>query len=121
MPGINSGILTNAYPLMAEQVKSLEQRVLETGNAVVYLNENEELCFAMSDGIEGIKDLAWHHAYELINENGLLIKRSYRKDSLDTFFLKEILQKNSYDDSWGSVDSSAGLLDESILDEFILG
>ena len=120
MPGINSGILTNAYPLTAEEVESLEQRVLETGNTIAYLNENKELCFVMTAGVEGIKDLAWNHAYELINENGLLIKRIYRKNSLSTFFLKEILQKNSYNDSWSSIGSSAGLLDESILDEFIL-
>ena len=76
---------------------------LETEEAVVFLDENKEVCYAMPFEPELIKELAWHNAYKLINENGLLIKRIYRKTSLDTFFLKEILQKSSYNDSWSSL------------------
>jgi hypothetical protein len=119
LPGINSGILTNAYPLTAEQIKSLERRVLETGIAIVYLNENKELCFAMPAGVEGIKDLAWNHAYELKTENNLITKSVYEKTSLDTIALTNVLQKQSINDSWTSVDASS-LLDVGLLDEFIL-
>ena len=120
MSGINTGILTNVFPLTAEQIKAVENRVLEVEEAVVFLDENKEVCYAMPFNPELVKELAWHTAYKLVNENGLLIKRVYRKDSLNTFFLKETLQKNSYNDSWSSIGSSAGLLDESLLDEFIL-
>ena len=40
MPGINSGILSNAYPLTAEQIKELEKRAIETNEIFVYLNDN---------------------------------------------------------------------------------
>ena len=120
MSGINTGILTDAFPLTADQVKTIENKVLETKEAVVFLDENKELCYAVASGPELIKELAWHSTYELVKENGVLIKRVYRKNSLDTFFLKATLQKYSFNDSWSSIDSSAGLLDESLLDEFIL-
>jgi hypothetical protein len=120
LSGINTGILTNAFPLTAEQVKALENRVLETEEAVVFLDENKEVCYAMPFDPELIKELAWQNAYELIAEDGLLTKKIYKKQSLETFSLEEILQKRSYEDSWGLIGSSAGLLDESLLDEFIL-
>lgn len=119
LPGINSGILTNAYPLTAEQIKSLEQRVLETGSTIAYLNENKELCFAMPVSAESIKDLAWNHAYELKTENNLITKNVYEKTSLDTIALADVLQKQSINDLWTSVGSGS-LLDEDILDNFIL-
>lgn len=119
MPGINSGILTNAYPLTTEQIRSLEQRVLETGIAIAYLNEKKELCFAMPAGVESIKDLAWSHAYELKTENNLITKSVYAKTSLDTVTLTDILQKQSINDSWTSVNM-VSLLDVGLLDEYIL-
>lgn len=119
MPGINSGILTNAYPLTAEQIKNLEQRVLETGSAIAYLNENKELCFAMPAGVGSIKDLAWNHAYELKTENNLITKSVYAKTSLDTIALTDVLQKQSVNDPWTSI-GTASLLDEGLLDNFIL-
>lgn len=119
MPGINSGILTNAYPLTADQIKNLEKRVLETGIAIVYLNESKELCFAMPTGVEGIKDLAWSHAYELKTENSLITKNVYEKTSIDTIALTDVMQKQSINDSWTSVGATS-LLDEALLDNFIL-
>lgn len=119
LPGINSGILTNASPLTAEQIKSLEKRVLETGITIVYLNENKELCFAMPVGAECIKDLAWNYAYELKTEDNLITKSIYKKTSLDTIVLIDVLQKQSINDSWTSVDALS-LLDVDLLDEFIL-
>lgn len=119
MPGINSGILTNAYPLTAEQIKNLEQRVLETGSAIAYLNENEELCFAMPAGVGSIKDLAWNHAYEIKTENNLITKSVYAKTSLNTIALTDVLQKQSVNDPWTSI-GTVSLLDVGLLDEYIL-
>ena len=36
MSGIDTGILTNAFPLSSERIKELEQEVLEDGKAFVY-------------------------------------------------------------------------------------
>lgn len=119
MPGINSGILTNANPLTTEQIKNLEQRVLETGSTIAYLNENKELCFAMPAGAESIKDLAWNHAYELKTENNLITKSVYEKTSLDTIALADVLQKQAINDTWTSV-GALSLLDEGLLDIFVL-
>lgn len=119
MPGINSGILTNAQPLNAEQIKALEQRVLETGQTIAYLNEKKELCFASSVSAEGIKDLAWNHVYQLETQENVIIKKVYEKTSLDDFELKETLQKQTLNDQWVSINTSS-LLDEGLLDEYIL-
>jgi hypothetical protein len=100
MPGINTGILTNAQPLTAEQISELEKQVLETQETFVYLDEQGKLCFAGPFGPDLIKDLAWHNAYELLSNNGTLNKRVYKKTGLKSFYLKETLQKQSYDDTW---------------------
>jgi hypothetical protein len=63
MAGINSGILTNAYPLSAERIKELEKQVFESKNTFAYLDENCELCFTLPTNPDGIKELAWHNAY----------------------------------------------------------
>jgi hypothetical protein len=85
MPGINAGILTNAYPLTAEQIRELEQRVRENREAFAYLNENCEICFALPGGAGDLKDLAWHHVYELTTDEKLSTKTAYNKTGLDTF------------------------------------
>lgn len=100
MSGINTGILQNAYPLSSDAIKELERRVLENGTAYAYLDQNSELCFAMSHGIEGIKQLAWNHAYELLKENDLFTKKVYKKTGLMTYALKDTLQKQNMDDAW---------------------
>ena len=47
MAGINTGILTNAYPLSTERIKELEREVLENNKTFAYLDEDSSLCFAM--------------------------------------------------------------------------
>lgn len=85
MSGINTGILTNAYPLTAEQIRELERQVLEEQQSFAYLNENSELCFVLPWGINIIKDLAWNKAYEINAEENLVTKATYSKTGLDTY------------------------------------
>jgi hypothetical protein len=100
MSGINSGILTNARPLAAEQIKALEKQALETNETFAYLDEQGKLCFTGPSGPDIIKELAWHNASELSSNDGVLSKKVYRKNGLKSFYLKEILQKHSQDDAW---------------------
>jgi hypothetical protein len=100
MSGINTGILTNAYPLSAERIKELEKQVLENKTTFAYLDENGELCFSMPWGVDGIKDLAWHNAYELSSEETGLTKKLYRKTGLKTYSLAGVFQKQNINDSW---------------------
>lgn len=102
MSGVNTGILTNAYPLSAERIKELEKYVLESQEAFVYLNENYELCFMLPSEPEAIKDLAWNNAYLLNEEAGKLVKKVYNKNGLQSYFLKETLHKQSLDATWQS-------------------
>lgn len=122
MAGINTGILTNAYPLTTEQIKALEERALTTKETFVYLDEQGKICFTGNINPDILKDLAWHNTYELkTSETGLLVKNVYTKQSKDTFKLKETLQKVSInDDVWDLIYSSVGILNESLLDDFIL-
>lgn len=100
MSGINSGILQNVSPLSAEAIKELERKVLETGEAYAYLDQNSKLCFAMPHGVDGIKKLAWNNAYELSSENGTLTKKAYKKTGLKTFTLDKTFTKSSIDEPW---------------------
>ena len=101
MTGVNTGLLTNVYPLSVEQIKDLENKVINNKQAFVYLNEKSELCFAGPAGIaELIKELAWNRANELVTEEGTFIKKIYKKQSLNTFFLEKTLSKPSLEDSW---------------------
>lgn len=100
MSGINIGILQNAYPLSAEAIKELEKQVLENKEAFVYLDENSQLCFSMSQEVNSIKDLAWHNAYELSAENNSFIKKAYKKTGLKTYSLDKVLEKNNIEDPW---------------------
>ena len=100
MSGINTGILVNAKPLSTERIKELEKQVLEKQETFAYLDENSELCFATSTGVEGIKDLAWQNAYELSNNEGIFTKKVYAKTGLKTFEYKTTLTKSSIDDLW---------------------
>lgn len=109
MAGINPGILQNAYPLSSDTIKELERQVLENGAAYAYLDQNSELCFAMPHGIDGIKQLAWNRAYELLKENDLFIKKVYKKTGLMTYTLKDTLQKQNIDDAWPGESTSSRL------------
>ena len=85
MININCGILTNATPLSAERIKEIEALVLEENQTFAYLDTEGKLCFSMPYGVEGIKELAWHKAYELSKENNVLTKKVYIKTGLKTF------------------------------------
>lgn len=98
--GINAGILRNAEPLSSEQIKEIERRVLVDKQAYAYLNEAHEICFAVPYGVECIKELACHNAYELTTDNGYLLKRHYKKYGYDSFELSAILQKQTFDEPW---------------------
>ena len=112
MPGINTGILTKAYPLTEEQIKQLEKRVLENNEAFAYLNEDNELCFAIPQGVDQIKELAWHKTSELYtDEDNTFIKKVYRRYTPNSYTLDTVLQKQSINDSWGQPALAAGLYD----------
>lgn len=101
MPGINTGILANAQPLQAATVKELEKQVIENKKSFVYLDENSELCFAIPHGIDGLKDLAWHNAYELSATTDTLFRKVYVQTP-NSFIIKATQQKQSYDEPWES-------------------
>ena len=134
MSGINIGILTNAYPLSTEYVNELEKQVIENNKAFAYLDEKSELCFAMPSGVETIKELAWDNAYELATQDDKLIKKFYKKGFKDSYYLKETLQKFSFEDAWeafkvwltvkapdGKVPNNCGLVDLLTETEFLPG
>lgn len=98
--GINTGILQNATPLSSAAIKELERRVMENGEAFVYLDENNQLCFISAHTPEAIKDLAWNNAYELSAQDDKLIKKCFKKRSLRDYSLKDTLQKISFEDFW---------------------
>ncbi len=100
MSGINSGILSNASPLSAEAIKELERKVLETGEAYAYLDQDSKLCFAMPNGVGGIQELAWNSAYELSSESGTLTKKAYKKTGLKTFTLDKTYTKTQVEGAW---------------------
>ena len=105
MIGINTGILTNAYPLTSAHIKELESIVLNQSECFVYLDENSELCFMLPKGVDFIKDLAWNTAYELSVSDGTFIKKAYKKNGLRSFYLDKTMSKQHIDDTW-ILDSS---------------
>lgn len=105
MAGINTGLLSNAYPLSHDEIKELEKRVLEKQKTYAYINEHGESCVIMPYGVSSIKDLAWKNAYELSTENNLLVKRAYKKASTDTFYLNDTFTKEFLSDSWQSASA----------------
>ena len=101
MSGIDAGILVKAHPLTEEQIKQLEKKVLENRDAFAYLNENKELCFAIPQGVDQIKELAWHKTSELYtDEDNTFIKKVYRRYTPNSYALDIVLQKQNLDDSW---------------------
>lgn len=97
MKGINAGILTNAFPLSTEQIEELEKEVLEMQKCYVYLNEDREIVFALPCDVEGIRDLAWHKAYKIFNDNDVVIKKLYVKTGLKTYSLSNYkIATNNY-------------------------
>ncbi len=110
MAGINTGILYNAVPLSSGAIKELERKVIENNGTFAYLDENGELCFSIPWGIDGIKDLAWHNAYELSNNGESLLKKHYKKSGYDTFELAATMQKTTFDDEWNTENEAHGRL-----------
>jgi hypothetical protein len=111
MPGINSGILTNAHPLTTEQIKELEKKASEMQEIFAYLNERGELCFTGPFGPEIIKELAWHKAYELTADDTTLIKHAYEKTGLKDFSRVESYKKQSYEDDYWVAETNFCLAD----------
>lgn len=56
-------------------------------------------------GINCLKGLAWHNAYELAEANEILTKKVYKKRSFNSFYLDEILQKQPNEESWSNANS----------------
>ena len=106
MSGINSGILKNASPLSAEAIKELERKVLETGEAYAYLDQNSKLCFAMPHGVDGIKKLAWNSAYTINNpiKDGPYIRQAYKKTGLESSIADKLFTKPSVNADWTEYD-----------------
>lgn len=103
MRTVNTGILHNATPLTAEQIKSLEKQVLEDKKSFAYLNENSELCFMLPSEVSVIKELACNVASELDSANGKIVRKQYKKTGLKTFDLDATYEKTSIDGNWNQV------------------
>lgn len=102
MSGINSGILRNAYPLSAAQIKEVEKDVILNNKCIAYLNENNEICFAEPFDPVAVKNFAWNHVHQIFEQDGSFIKKVYKKTGLDTFDRTATLIKGSLNASWES-------------------
>ena len=100
MSGVNTGILINAYPLTAEQIAEVEAKVFTANSTYAFLSDKRELCFAFPWGVDNVKELAWHQAWELSIEDSLYVKRIYKKKSQREYYLWKTLYKNSLDEPW---------------------
>lgn len=69
--------------------------------SVAYINEHEELCFALPIDVNSIKSFAWNTAHQLTVEEGVFTKKVYIKTGIDTFDHTTTLTKASIDDAWG--------------------
>lgn len=85
--GINYGILFNATPLTRERILQLEEEVLMKKKSFVYLDEGGQLCFSMpKEGlVEGLKELAWGHVYEIYPGDNMTTKTAYCKTGVTTY------------------------------------
>jgi hypothetical protein len=117
MSGINSGILLNAVPLTALQIKELEAKIAETGEVFAYLNESGQICFAGNLDTELIKELAWHYTSEITSTTEAVTKKVYRKSANNTYNLDTAYTKAPGATDWQPISSRLG---ESCLDSFIL-
>jgi hypothetical protein len=100
MPGINTGILTNASPLSTTRVEELENSTLNTGESYVYLNEDSQLCYNLPKNPIIIRDLAWNKAIELVAGPDAFTKKEYKKTSVDAYKLDKSLQKLTQAGRW---------------------
>lgn len=106
MSRIHSGILHNASPLSVEAINELERKVLETGEAYAYLDQEGKLCFAMPHGVDVIKKLAWNNAYTINNpiKDGPCIRQAYKKTGLDSSIADKLFTKPSITADWSEYD-----------------
>lgn len=100
MSGINSGILQNASPLTAEQIKLIEQQAIEMNTTMVYLNEKGETCFTTPGSADSIKKLAWHNCSSLERAATATFRRDFKKTGLGTFKTTDFCCKSDDADSW---------------------
>ena len=112
MSGINAGVLHQAHPLTKELIENLEKDVIENRDAYVYLDENAELCFSIPQGVAGIKDLAWDHAYEISSNGTKFVKKAYKKNGLVEFYLEKSWEKHDINGPW--VEEGEGELGEPV-------
>lgn len=98
---INTGIIHKGAPLSSEQITQVERSVLEQMASIAYINENEELCFALPVDVNSIKSFAWSTANQLTVEEGVFTKKVYTRTGIDTFDHTLTLTKASIDDAWG--------------------
>ena len=98
--GIDAGLLQNAVPLSAERIKELERQAIVENRAFVYLNEKCEVCFALPNSPHGVRELAWHNAFELAAESSGLLKKVYKKSPVDGYCLVGAFIKIDHDDAW---------------------
>ncbi len=117
MSGINAGILLNATPLTAAQIKELEEKIAQTGEIFAYLDESGQICFAGNLDAELVKELAWHYTSEITSTPEVVTKKVYKKSANNTYTLDVTFTKAPSATDWVPV---ASLLDEACLDSFIL-
>lgn len=122
MSSVNTGILINAYPLTAQQIADIEAQVFTSNGSYAFLSDKRELCFAFPWGVDSIKELAWHQAWELSIEDSLYVKRIYKKKSQREYYLWKTLYKKSLDEPWPSdepqLDPAVISLDGDLLSIF---
>ena len=114
MSSVNTGILINAYPLTAQQIADIEAQVFTANGTYAFLSDKRELCFAFPWGVDSVKELAWHQAWELTIEDSLYVKRIYKKKSQREYYLWKTLYKNSLDEPWPD-DSDLPQLDPAVI------
>jgi hypothetical protein len=98
--GLNIGILRNATPLTPAQIQKIEQRALESGETIAYLNEKSELCFTTPVHAEGLKKLAWHNCASIANTGSSVFRSDFKKTGLGTFKTTDFRYKSNDADSW---------------------
>lgn len=105
MAGINAGILTDALPLSTEDINMLEERVVKSSESFAYLDEASRLCFVSPTSAEGLKDLAWSRAYQIVTQaDNTLLKREAKKASAKSYTIDALFGKKTLVETWQRID-----------------
>lgn len=105
MAGINAGILTDALPLSTEDINILEERVINSGESFAYLDEASRLCFVSPTSAEGLKDLAWSCAYQIVTEaDDTVLKKEAKKVSTQSYTINALFGKKTLAETWQIID-----------------